>query len=324
MMPYNGYDIYQKIHAPGRFTESLSDGSQAAAKLKELHYDVATELASIRVSMSEHWEGEAATAATAKLDKFLASSAETAEKVAPSMTSMDNQGSAFWDTRHAVQEMPAKPEDGNNGFVQFVTLGIADSQEEKNAQWEEKNRHNITQYNNYAARSTGNESQFVKEYGETPGSGGSADDSRTGSSSGGHNRGSSTPTVGGAGGLGGGEGPGSGGSGSASSSPQVNVPAASTGTTPSSSYPPPVSGYTPPQATSPSGYVPGGTSPAGYASAAGEYGPGAGGPGGTGLGGTGRGGRGAAGGAGGDFGPMGSGAVGGVTGGVGGGAAGAG
>lgn len=275
-MAANGHLLFHQMNAPDRFPDSLSDGSQSAYKLKTMHYDIAAELASIRASVSEHWQGDAADAAKGKLDRFLKSSAETAEKLDPAVVSMERQSDAFFHAKSSMQEMPPQPEEGSNGFVQLITFGYADSPEEKQAQWDAKNRANIEAYEAYSRDTTGNETQFKTDYrgvedakssdpgGERVSSGGSVG-----------GRSAGTPSVGGGSGSWSGGSGGYGGAGGATSTsavPHVNAPAASAG-----------AGYGGAGATSPSGYVPpsgagtGSTAPSGYGP--GGYGPGGFGPG---------------------------------------------
>lgn len=305
---YSGQAIFDLMNANGGNTESLQTAQTTAAEFREMHDEVAEELAKIQIMMGEAWVGEAAEAAKKPLTTFREMSATAGTNLEPSRTSFDDQSRVFTESKSKLVAVPDQPEDASMwGFLPGV-----DSQEDKNNQWNEKNENNYRVYGEYVKATDSNKSYIPQEYPKVdlsfsdPGSGGQPGD--------GTSRASATPTVGGAAsGTGGSYGGNFNGPTSASATPQVNSPAASVGG--SGQYTPGTnpSGYTP------GGGYPGGTAPSGYGSGPGGFGPAAGGLGSAGygvggVGGSGRGGRGSAGGeygAGGGaaFGPIGSGAA---------------
>lgn len=321
---YNGHQIYQLMHAPGKFTDSLAEANSAADKLHKLHQEIADELTSLQLSMGESWKGQDAEAAKARMDLFRKSSDEVSTSLQPTRESTQSQHSAFFDSRYKLKPMPPQPDTASG----WSWLPGVDDQDDKNAQWQELDRHNRDVYSSYANTSSANGAVIVKEYQPVGEAGTAGADEAGQGTSGSTSRTSATPTVGagGGGGFAGGGGASYSGATSVSSTPHVNAPAASWNSSPSapSSVPgggqyggtSPIPGTS--GGTSPSGY-PGGTTPSGYGTGPGGFGPGAGGLGGTGYGAGGfgsstRGGRGA----GADFGPGGGAAFGPVGGGAGG------
>lgn len=309
---YSGHQIYQLMHAPGTFTDSLAEANSAADLLHRLHDEIANELASIHVSMNDSWKGQDAEAAKARMELFRKSSEEASVNLEPSRTSTEHQNSVFWDSRNELKPMPARPEKADPFWP------WDDDQDDKNAAWNELDAHNRQVYTNYWTASTTNSNQIVGEYRpvEEVGSDGGGDTRRGPAES--TSRSAATPNVGGTGGgfSGGGVGSGYHGPTGTSSTPHVNAPAASYTSPTSPSGVPGVGQY--------GGTGAGGTAPSGYGTGAGGFGPGAGGLGSTGygVGGFGASNRGSRSGSGTDFGPGGGAAFGPI--GSGGGAGGAG
>ncbi|MDV6012303.1 hypothetical protein [Haloechinothrix sp. LS1_15] len=175
---YTGAQIYRLMTTDDQFGGTLATGQDTASQARAAQQEAAEELAWVHGSVGQSWRGEAAEAFKAKLDRVRNRSALAASKVEPSNPSMGGQNDAFSRTRHEVVEVPDQPDDPN-WFVRNTgwTMGFMDSAEDKRAEWEQTNQHNIEAYERYRNTSQLNWDMIERDYsegsGDNAGSGGS-------------------------------------------------------------------------------------------------------------------------------------------------------
>ncbi|GAA5105363.1 hypothetical protein [Haloechinothrix salitolerans] len=156
MLPYciSGYEIYRRVNPRADFEHALGNGAQAFGDLHKSHYEVDTELSRIVKSLGDAWKGEAAEAAKAEMMELQKVSATVAKaNMEPAQYSYDDESSSHASLRNGLHPVDAEPEEA--GW--YGVLPGFDSQEDKNAQWQADNQHNINEYDKFYSRSQQNQ-----------------------------------------------------------------------------------------------------------------------------------------------------------------------
>ncbi|MDT7726617.1 MAG: hypothetical protein QOI21_3193 [Actinomycetota bacterium] len=146
-MVYSGHEIYEKMNANPRTTETLDAAEVASDKLRVAHIDLAQSLSKAQGRMDSFWKGKSATSAAGGLNPMIQSVTQAADHMNSAKTSMFDHNSQFHKTRGAL--VPVSNERvGDNGPGDIFSIG-ASHDEIAAAQFDADTKKNVEQYEVY-------------------------------------------------------------------------------------------------------------------------------------------------------------------------------
>ncbi|HEV7973501.1 hypothetical protein [Amycolatopsis sp.] len=146
-MVYSGHEIYEKMNANPRTTETLDAAEVASDKLRVAHIDLAQSLSKAQGGMDSFWKGKSATSAAGGLNPMIQSVTQAADHMNSAKTSMFDHNSQFHKTRGAI--VPVSNERvGDNGLGDIFSIGASDD-EIAAAQFDADTKKNVEQYEVY-------------------------------------------------------------------------------------------------------------------------------------------------------------------------------
>src|SRR5699024_5510929 len=209
-----GPEIYEKMHQ-GVFGQllgsiNITSAEGAAKESSTAHSDLEGTLLQFQDRMSNAWKGKASESAHESLKPMYRRTQRASEGMTRTEGSLRGQADSFTRTRDNLVEM-TQGRDEYSAEVDDATMGLIDAEMAK-AIWDEKNRHNIHQYQKYKESAESYQEQLVKDFSadESSGDGGNGGSGDSGSDSTGKEwvPGPGTRTAGGPNGPGGPSGPG--------------------------------------------------------------------------------------------------------------------
>ncbi|MFD8493623.1 hypothetical protein [Amycolatopsis sp. NPDC059657] len=165
MTEYNAPQIVALVKA-GKGPSGLFSGSDQAAKMSQLHQEIAEEMRQLQGAMEQHWEGNAAGKAYSGAGPLVQASQVSGEHLAKAQNLYTGQGNSYQPLKSTVDSVGDLGERPSDDWVSGTPLSFLSNRSDEIAKWDEKAKRVVDSYSTYHDQSTDNSGQWPQQYGE--------------------------------------------------------------------------------------------------------------------------------------------------------------